>query len=244
MKTSPAGIALIQQFEGRRLEAYKCPAGIWTIGYGHTSAAGAPDVKPGMTITKQEANDILVRDLVKYENAVDRLVKVPLTQNQFDALVSFTFNVGEGALAKSTLLKKLNAGNYDAVPAELMKWTRGGGKELPGLVRRRRAEAALWRDVDDKASIDINESRIDPDVPKPKKTMAKSKEGNAAILTGGAAAVSAASEVSRQVKETGDSLTSVLDLVKDPMFLAMVLIVVAAAAIWYWRKQRLEDTGE
>lgn len=244
MKTSPAGIALIQQFEGRRLEAYKCPAGIWTIGYGHTSAAGAPEVKPGMTITKQEANDILVRDLVKYENAVDRLVKVPLTQNQFDALVSFTFNVGEGALAKSTLLKKLNAGNYDAVPAELMKWTRGGGKELPGLVRRRRAEAALWRDVDDKASIDITESRIDPDVPKPKKTMAKSKEGNAAILTGGAAAVSAASEVSRQVKETGDSLTSVLDLVKDPMFLAMVLIVVAAAAIWYWRKQRLEETGE
>ena len=244
MKTSPAGISLIQEFEGRRLEAYKCPAGIWTIGYGHTSAAGAPEVKPGMVITKQEANDILIRDLVKYENAVDRLVKVPLTQNQFDALVSFTFNVGEGALAKSTLLKKLNAGNYDAVPAELMKWTKGGDKELPGLVRRRRAEAAMWRGVDERGKPNIDESRIEPDAPKPKKTMAKSKEGNAAILTGGAAAVSAAGEVSRQIKETGDSLTSVLDLVKDPMFLAMVLIVVAAAAIWYWRKQRLEETGE
>ena len=244
MKTSPAGISLIQEFEGRRLEAYKCPAGIWTIGYGHTSAAGAPEVKPGMVITKQEANDILIRDLVKYENAVDRLVKVPLTQNQFDALVSFAFNVGEGALAKSTLLKKLNAGNYDAVPAELMKWTKGGGKELPGLVRRRRAEAAMWRGVDERGKPNIDESRIEPDAPKPKKTMAKSKEGNAAILTGGAAAVSAAGEVSRQIKETGDSLTSVLDLVKDPMFLAMVLIVVAAAAIWYWRKQRLEETGE
>ena len=244
MKTSPAGISLIQEFEGRRLEAYKCPAGIWTIGYGHTSAAGAPEVKPGMVITKQEANDILIRDLVKYENAVDRLVKVPLTQNQFYALVSFAFNVGEGALAKSTLLKKLNAGNYDAVPAELMKWTKGGGKELPGLVRRRRAEAAMWRGVDERGKLNIDESRIEPDAPKPKKTMAKSKEGNAAILTGGAAAVSAAGEVSRQIKETGDSLTSVLDLVKDPMFLAMVLIVVAAAAIWYWRKQRLEETGE
>jgi lysozyme len=235
---------LIQQFEGRRLEAYKCPADVWTIGYGHTSAAGKPEVKPGMVITKQEANDILVRDLVRYEDAVNRLVKVPLTQNQFDALVSFTFNVGEGALAKSTLLKKLNAGDYDAVPAELMKWTKGGGKELPGLVRRRRAECAMWRSVNDDADIDTNQARTAPDAPKPKKTMAKSKEGNAAILTGGAAAVSAASEVSRQVKETGDSLTSVFDMLKDPTFLLLLLIVVAAAAIWYWRRQRLEESGE
>lgn len=259
MKTSQAGVDLIKQFEGQRLTAYKCPAGIWTIGYGHTSAAGAPEVQPGMTITYQEANAILVRDLGKYEDAVNRLVKVPLTQNQFDALVSFTYNVGEGAteservgrsglvrpgLAKSTLLKKLNAGQYDAVPAELMKWTKGGGKELPGLVRRRRAECAMWRGVDDKADLDPDESRIEPDAPKPKKTMAKSKEGNAAILTGGAAAVTAASDISRQIKETGDSLNSVLDLVKDPTFLVLILVVLAAAAIWYWRRQRLEETGE
>lgn len=244
MKTSPAGIALIQQFEGRRLEAYKCPAGVWTIGYGHTSAAGKPDVKPGMVITRQEANDILVRDLVRYEDAVDRLVKVPLTQNQFDALVSFTFNVGEAALAKSTLLKRLNADDYDAVPAELMKWTKGGGRELPGLVRRRRAEAAMWRGVDDRAEVDTDESRIEPDAPKPKKTMAKSKEGNMALLTGGAAGVTAANDIARQVKETGDSLTSLVDLLKNPTFLVLVLVVLAAAAIWYWRRQRLEETGE
>ena len=240
MKTSQAGKDLIISFEGIRLQAYKCPAGVWTIGVGSTQ----PPVKPGEVLTKKEAMDRFDRDLVKYENAVDRLVKVPLTQNQFDALVSFTFNVGEGALAKSTLLKKLNAGDYDAVPAELMKWTKGGGKELPGLVRRRRAEAAMWRGVDERGKPDINQARTVPDVPLPKKTMAKSKEGNAAILTGGAAAVSAAGEVSRQVKETGDSLTSVLDLVKDPMFLALVLIVIAAGAIWYWRRQRLEETGE
>lgn len=244
MKTSQAGIDLIKQFEGVRLESYVCPAGVLTVGVGHTSAAGSPKVVPGMKITYQEANAILANDLVKYEDAVDRLVKVPLTQNQFDALVSFTFNVGEGALAKSTLLKKLNAGDYDAVPAELMKWTKGGGKELPGLVRRRRAECAMWRSVNDKADVDTDQARATPDLPKPKKTMAKSKEGNAAIITGGAAAVSAASEVSRQVKETGDSLTTIIDMVKNPTFLLLLLIVVAAAAIWYWRRQRLEETGE
>lgn len=240
MKISQAGKDLIISFEGIRLEAYKCPAGVWTIGVGST----VPAVHAGEVITKQQALARFDKDLTKFENAVDRLVKVPLTQNQFDALVSFTFNVGEGALAKSTLLKKLNAGDYDAVPTELMRWTKGGGKELPGLVRRRRAEAAMWRGVDERGKPNIDESRVEPDAPKPKKTMAKSKEGNAAIMTGGAAAISAAGEVSRQVKETGDSLTSVLDLVKDPTFLLLVLIIVAAGAIWYWRRQRLEETGE
>ena len=244
MKTSQAGIDLIKQFEGVRLESYVCPAGVLTIGVGHTSAAGPPKVVPGMKITYQEANEILARDLVKYESAVDRLVTVPLSQNQFDALVSFTFNVGEGALAKSTLLKKLNAGKYSEVPAELMKWTKGGGRELPGLVRRRRAECAMWRSVNDRSDIDVNEARVKPDPQKPAKTMSKSTAGNAAIFTGGAAAVSAAGEVSRQVKDTGDSLTSVLDLVKDPTFLLLVAIVLAAGAIWYWRRQRLEETGE
>ncbi len=240
MKISQAGKDLIISFEGIRLEAYKCPAGVWTIGVGST----VPAVHAGEVITKQQALARFDKDLAKFENAVDRLVKVPLTQNQFDALVSFTFNVGEGALAKSTLLKKLNAGDYDAVPSELMKWTKGGGKELPGLVRRRRAEAAMWRGVDERGKPNIDESRVEPDAPKPKKTMARSKEGNAAIMTGGAAAISAAGEVSRQVKETGDSLTSVLDLVKDPTFLLLVAIVLAAGAIWYWRRQRLEETGE
>lgn len=240
MKISQAGKDLIISFEGIRLEAYKCPAGVWTIGVGST----VPAVHAGEVITKQQALARFDKDLTKFENAVDRLVKVPLTQNQFDALVSFTFNVGEGALAKSTLLKKLNAGDYDAVPTELMRWTKGGGRELPGLVRRRRAEAAMWRGVDERGKPNIDESRVEPDAPKPKKTMAKSKEGNAAIMTGGAAAISAAGEVSRQVKETGDSLTSVLDLVKDPTFLLLVLIIVAAGAIWYWRRQRLEETGE
>lgn len=242
MKTSAAGINLIKEFEGVRLKAYRCPADVWTIGVGHTSAAGPPAVKPGMEITNAQAMKILAQDLVQFEDGVDSAVKVPLKQNQFDALVSFAFNVGLGALAKSTLLKKLNAGQYDAVPAELMKWTKAGGKELPGLVRRRRAEAALWRGVDDSKVIK-QDARVEPDAPKPSKTMAQSKEGNAAMLTGGAATLSAVNDAAQQVKETGDTFTSLLDLLKSPSFLLTLLIIVAAAAIWYWRWQRLKEDG-
>lgn len=242
MNTSKAGLDLIKQFEGLRLKAYKCPADVWTIGYGHTSAAGNPAVKSGMTITEAQANRILASDLGQYEDAINNSVKVDLTQNQFDALVSFVYNVGIGAFQKSTLLKKLNAGQYDAVPGELMKWTKGGGKELPGLVRRRRAEAALWRGVNDDAPIK-QDARIEPDAPKPPKTMVQSKEGNAALITGVASGATAAAEVSRQVKETGDSLTSVIDMLKNPTFIVLMLVVIAAAAIWYWRWQRLKEEG-
>lgn len=152
MKTSDKGRALIKAHEGRRLVAYRCPAGVWTIGYGHTSAAGAPEVKPGMRITQIEADAILARDLEAFEAGVLALVKGPLTQGQFDALVSFAFNVGLGALKRSTLLKRLNSGQHKAVPAELMKWTRAAGRELPGLVRRRRDEAELWRSLDPAAT--------------------------------------------------------------------------------------------
>lgn len=242
MKVSAAGINLIKEFEGVRLKSYKCPAGVWTIGVGHTSAAGPPVVKPGMEITNAQATKILAQDLVQFEDGVEAAVKVPLTQNQFDALVSFTFNVGLGAFQKSTLLKKLNAGQYDAVPAELMKWTKAGGKELPGLVRRRRAEAALWRGVDDNKAVK-QDARLTPDLPQPSKTMVKSKEGNAALLTGGAATLSAVNDAAQQVKETGDTFTSLLDLMKNPSFILTVLIIVAAAAIWYWRWQRLREEG-
>ena len=244
MKTSQAGVDLIKQFEGQRLTAYKCPAGIWTIGYGHTSAAGAPEVQPGMTITYQEANAILVRDLGKYEDAVDRLVKVPLTQNQFDALVSFTYNVGEGALAKSTLLKKLNAGQYDAVPAELMKWTKGGGKELPGLVRRRRAECAMWRGVSDSSSPDTDESRIEPDAPQPAKTITQSKEANTALAVGSLSGATVVADVTNRLKEAGDNAKSFIDAVMNPNVLVLIIVVLAAILIWNWRKKRLEETGE
>jgi lysozyme len=145
MITSAAGIALIKRFEGLRTAAYRDAAGVLTIGYGHTSKAGPPLVHEGMTITPREADMILSRDVYKFEQRVAKAVKVPLTQAQFDALVSFVFNTGR--LEDTTLLAFLNRGNYIAVPTQMMRWTRAGGKTLQGLVNRRAAEAAKWNSM-------------------------------------------------------------------------------------------------
>ncbi|UGA37973.1 lysozyme [Chromobacterium haemolyticum] len=141
MKTSAKGITLIQKSEGLRLKAYQDSVGVWTIGYGHTG----PDVKPGMVITQAQADALLARDLERFEAGVARLVKVPLNQNQFDALVCFSFNLGLGALQGSTLLLRLlNAGDYAGAAAQFPRWNKAGGKELPGLTRRRAAEQAMF----------------------------------------------------------------------------------------------------
>lgn len=136
---NPAGLALLRQFEGLRLNAYRCPAGIWTIGYGHTSG-----VTPRQTITNQEAEELLIQDVSITAAAVEVLVQVPLNDNQFSALCCFAFNVGTNALAGSTLLRLLNRGWYSQVPAQWMRWTKANGRDLPGLRARRIAEAALW----------------------------------------------------------------------------------------------------
>ncbi len=143
-KISSTGLALIKQWEGLRLRAYQDAIGMWTIGYGHTSTAGKPFVHKGMIITEKQAEEILSQDLRQFENTVEKNVTVSLTDEQFAALVSFCYNVGTAAFCKSTLLKKLNNGEYEAVPAELQKWTKAGGKRLHGLVHRRAAEAGLW----------------------------------------------------------------------------------------------------
>ena len=139
MQISSAGLDLIKQFEGLYLKAYRCPAGVPTIGYGHTAG-----VAMGQTITQQQADDYLRRDVRQFERAVARQVRVPLAQGQFDALVSFTFNLGEGALAQSTLLRLLNSGDYAGAAAQFERWNKAGGRVLPGLVRRRAAERALF----------------------------------------------------------------------------------------------------
>lgn len=139
MKTSANGRKLIQQFEGCREKAYQDCVGVWTIGYGHTG-----NVKVGQVISKEEADRLLSQDLVKFESGVEKNVKVALTQNQFDALVSFCYNLGVGSLQKSTLLKKLNAGDYKGAAEEFLKWNKAGGKVITGLVRRREAEKRLF----------------------------------------------------------------------------------------------------
>ncbi len=139
MRTSENGLALIRQAEGLRLRAYKCPAGVWTIGFGTTAG-----VKEGQVITKERAEELLRDDVKRFEDQVLRLVKAPLTQGQLDALVSFTYNLGAANLGNSTLLRLLNAGDYRGAAAQFDRWTKAGGKELPGLVKRRAAERALF----------------------------------------------------------------------------------------------------
>tara|TARA_E500000178_G_scaffold349706_1_gene407159 strand:- start:5754 stop:6197 length:444 start_codon:yes stop_codon:yes gene_type:complete len=139
LNISAEGIALIKKFEGCELEAYKCSAGVWTIGYGHTK-----DVVEGMTITQEQAEEMLVEELHEYEKYVNESTTVALSQNQFDALVSWVYNLGPANLKASTMLKVLNSGKYEDVPAQIKRWNKAGGKVLEGLVRRRAAEACLF----------------------------------------------------------------------------------------------------
>lgn len=139
MKITRAGLEMIKGFEGLRLEAYLCPGGVWTIGYGHTKG-----VKEGDVIDAAEAERLLREDLSEAEAAVQRNVRHVLTDGQYSALVSFVFNVGVGAFVRSTLLAKLRGGQMDEVPDQLLRWTVAKGKKLRGLLRRRLAEAVMF----------------------------------------------------------------------------------------------------
>ena len=142
MRTGDEGISLIRHFEGCRLDAYLCPAGVWTIGYGHTR-----DVKRGDVIDQEQAEAFLIEDLEEFEGYVSALCERSLTQYQFDALVSWTFNLGPTNLKESTLLNRINYGPISDVPFQIQRWTRAGGQVLQGLVKRRAAEAALWQNL-------------------------------------------------------------------------------------------------
>ncbi len=135
------GLRLIRRFEGFSAMPYLCPAGYLTVGYGHVVKNPAAFHQP---ITEDEATEILVLDIQKAEKAVLRLITVPLSDGQFDALVSFTFNLGSGALQRSTLRRKVNREDHAEVPAEFLRWVWAGGRKLKGLIRRREAEAALY----------------------------------------------------------------------------------------------------
>ena len=143
MKTSEEGKTLIKKFEGCKLEAYLDAVDVPTIAYGRTK-----DVKIGDICTQQQAEDWLEEELVEYEGYVNEAVKVELTQPQFDSLVSWTYNLGPSNLNRSSMLRVLNASDYDNVPAQLKRWNKAGGKVLDGLVRRREAEAEMFKGND------------------------------------------------------------------------------------------------
>jgi|TARA_R100001440_G_scaffold42429_1_gene62157 lysozyme len=139
MNISKEGLSLIKKFEGCELEAYLCPAGVWTIGYGHTK-----DVKEGDKINRDEADYLLQEEMIEYESYINDFVEVPLEQNQFDALCSWVYNLGPTNLKNSTMLRVLNEEKYADVPQEIKRWNKAGGEVLDGLIKRREAEAKMF----------------------------------------------------------------------------------------------------
>lgn len=144
MKTSPKGLDLIKKWEGCRLKAYQDSVGVWTIGYGLTSAAGIAQVYPGMVITQEKADEYLVRALKQYEQAVERALTRTPTQSQFDAMVSLCYNIGPGAFAKSSVVRRFNDGDIPGSADAFLMWNKAGGRELQGLTNRRKDERKLF----------------------------------------------------------------------------------------------------
>lgn len=142
-KTGVKGLALIKSFEGKRLVSYDDGVGVWTVGYGTTRINGVK-VQKGLTITDSQAELYLKADLETFENVVNKVVTIEVNQNQFDALVSLTYNIGATAFTNSTLLRKLNSGDFKCASEQFLVWNKGGGKVMTGLVRRREAEKELF----------------------------------------------------------------------------------------------------
>ena len=188
---SDAGIDHLKKWEGVELEAYQDTGNVWTIGVGHTRG-----VTEGMVISEDKAESLLRQDIGWAEAVVDRYVKVPLTQPQYDTLVSFAFNIGERQFKTSTLLRKLNAGNYDAVPNQLLRWVYDEGEYIQGLKNRRVAEAALWSEapieVKEPARPEKRPGKIRPDKGPKVRDIAKEERGIQAIIMAIVGAIAAA----------------------------------------------------
>lgn len=225
MKTSPAGIALIKRFEGLhdkgsdgRIHAYLCPAGIPTIGWGTTDG-----VVMGHSCTEAEAEELLKRGLGWREERLIELIDVDVSQEQFDALMSWTYNVGLEAARKSTLLKVLNRGDYAAVPAQLMRWTKATVKgkriDLPGLVARRQAEAALWLSPPATALVGRMAQKVEesPTVEAPRATTFKRSATVFGILMSGLGWVVTMTQEAVQIATSALSEIGILQPIADVM---------------------------
>lgn len=232
---SEAGIRLVKKFEGLHkqgddglIRSYRCPAGKWTIGYGATKG-----VRSGMRITEGEAEERLLADLNEHAEAVHRYVEVPLSQNQYDALTSFVFNVGAANFKSSTLLKRLNSGQYHDVPNQLMRWNKArvDGKLTPlrGLTRRRSAEAALFS-MDAKLADDGGDKmpqKVEEAAPKP---LSQSKTMAGAGVAGAATALS---EITPQI----EALVPYSDSMKT-IFLLCAIGGIALVAYSRWKDSK------
>lgn len=267
LQLSERGAALVKSFEGCLTRVaggftpYYCPAHVLTIGWGHTNDNGRK-FKVGEVWTPGEVDAEFRADMKRFERAVQRRVKVALTQSQFDALVSFTYNCGDGALARSGLLRAVNAKDFDGAGEQFAPWCRAGGQVLRGLVRRRAAEAELFRNGNHEAVQEAHRlSReqdgdtepmpqgvdIAPGTPKP---MKESKIGNAQIAIGAAGAAEAAAKA----KDALDQANAIKDSAKDlgvwdavghvasmPTFWIAVAVIIVAGFAWYWRREHAQN---
>lgn len=213
-RISDEGIALVKRWEGFRADAYEDVAGVWTIGYGHTTG-----VRKGMTIPEAEAALFLRRDLRVAEAAVRDAVTVPLTQAQFDALVSLVFNIGANAFRRSTLLRLLNRERYHDVPQQFLRWNRAGGRVVDGLANRRAAEAGLWSRGTFVASRDVRPS-------------APSTLGSDTVRGAGAVGLAGLAGIAAEAAPAASVLGSL------PTWTAVALIAATLIGVLVWRWRR------
>ena len=237
---SENGLNLVKKFEGLHkvteqgdVRAYRCPAGKWTIGYGHTRG-----VKSGLRASKGECDKMLLEDLHEAGNAVRSAVNVPLSQNQYDALVSFVFNLGAGNFRSSTLLKKLNKGLYEEIPAQILRWNKarvdGQLTELRGLTRRRTAEAALWAMDAPLAGQEGGDLMPQKPVQTAQKPLVKSKT----LAGAGAAGLGTVGSV------IGDAASNLESLIMYSDTIKMVFLALTVAGIALVTYSRIKDHSE
>lgn len=231
MRMGTEGLELLKKFEGLRLTAYKDSVGVWTIGYGHTSMAGAPKVRAGMKISQAKAEEILRRDLKKYEDAVLSGLRVTVSQPMFDAMVSLCYNIGPANFKKSSVLRLTNNGRLHEAADKFALWNRAGGRVLRGLTRRRSAEADLYRSGIHEHEFDASD--VIPDRPSGK-PMAKSTTNWAA----GASMAAGLAATGRQIAEDTSSILAIA-----PWAVAAAVIVGAGFWIWKERKRHAVDHG-
>lgn len=227
MKISDRGIKLIEDFESYRGEAYLCPAGVWTIGFGSTE-----NVKEGDTLTLSQARARLRKELGKYEAAVLSATSARVTQCQFDALTSFAFNVGTAGMKGSTVIKCHNRQDYQAAARAFGMWNKVKGKVLLGLTRRRAAEAAVY------LSEDVVEEM--PQAVDGEKSMGASTINRAGVVAGGTAAVATVSETIRTAADVKDSVSSLGD------WIIPILLVITICAVGYivWERFQQRNRGQ
>lgn len=230
MIINKATVDLVKEFEGFEARAYKCPAGVWTIGYGTTAAAGVGIVPvDGMTISKAKAEGYLQAGLSKFANAISLEISAPINENEYGAFVSLAYNVGPDAFKKSSALRHFNAGKKAAAADAILLWNKAGGKISAGLVRRRAAERALFlTPVGAAPQADTQDTRIVPDVPRESAAQSTTVQASAVQIASGA----------------GAGVAAVATLDGHAQIVALAFSgVIMLAALWILR-QRLRSWAE